>query len=115
MLLNAIRAALRSRGEHTVPIAIVPTAEEPWRPAAKGGDRLFAVETHTSPGGPVLRALPELREYAATEADNPEPVLASHRNQRNFGVSNLEGYESNHRLIPKTDVPCPMCHPPARG
>jgi hypothetical protein len=65
MLLNAIRAALRSGGEH-----IVPPAEQPLRAAANDGDRLFAVETHPSPGGPVLKALRELREYAATEADN---------------------------------------------
>jgi hypothetical protein len=47
MLLNAIRAALRSRGEHIVPIAIVPTAEEPLRAAANDMATGFSLLKHT--------------------------------------------------------------------
>jgi hypothetical protein len=94
---------------------------------------------------PVLKALRELREYAATELITgiglsssskstpcgtsskrglPNSKLPASRTlteagnakacNANFGVSNLKGYEFNHRLIHEIGVPCPMC-PPRRS
>jgi hypothetical protein len=103
----------------------VETHPSPGGPSAKGFTRIKRIRAtelitgiglsssskSTPCGTSSKRGLPNSKLPASrtlTEAGNAKASNA------NFGVSNLKGYEFNHRLIHEIGVPCPMC-PPRRS